>query len=210
MWLPRCRGNWANNCQPGAATLGEDAGTLSCPSLPSLPAVRQRVSSENAGGPAVPTFERSILINAPRETLFALTQDYSRRLAWDPFLREARLMGPEGETGVGSRAWCVTWYGIGMETEDVSFERPDTAAVRMTRGPWLLASFAGSWRFRSSPGGATRVMFRYHLAARPAWLGPLLNPILVTFFAYDTQRRLEALKAALEKSLPDGSPAGAA
>gem|GEM_PF-4803137 len=38
------------------------------------------------------TFEDSILIR-DTPTLFALTQDYGRRLACDPFLRSARLRG---------------------------------------------------------------------------------------------------------------------
>ena len=37
----------------------------------------------------MPTCEHSVLIDAERGELFALTQDYGRRLAWDPFLREA-------------------------------------------------------------------------------------------------------------------------
>jgi hypothetical protein len=42
------------------------------------------------------TFEHSILIRAGATPLFALTQDYARRLEWDPFLREAYLL--EGAT----------------------------------------------------------------------------------------------------------------
>src|SRR5579864_1475277 len=108
-------------------------------------------------------YGHSILIRADRELVFALTQDYSRRLSWDPFLKEARLLGGALCSALGVRAWCVAWYGLGMETEYVAFAPPRLAAVRMTRGPWVLRSFAGSWRFETTELDTTRVIFRYHL-----------------------------------------------
>ena len=146
----------------------------------------------------MPAFDHSIEIRADRAALFALTQDYARRLAWDPFLKEARLVGGASEAAVGARAWCVARNGLGMETEYVSFAPPEVAAVRMTRGPRILESFAGSWRFREVAPGVTRVAFRYNLAARPRWLRPLLSPILMAIFSGETVRRLRALKRAAE------------
>ena len=65
-----------------------------------------------------------------------------------------------------------------METEYVSFNPPRATAVKMTRGPWFLSSFAGSWRFEEIEPGRTRVGFHYSLEARPRALSWLLNPIL--------------------------------
>ncbi len=125
------------------------------------------------------TFAQSILIAAPPGALFALTQDYARRLAWDPFLRSAELLDGSPSAGVGVRALCVAHNGLGMETEYVSFNPPHTCAVKMTRGPRLLDRFAGSWRFDEVSPGQTRVTFSYHL--RPAALAVV---------APDTARRL--------------------
>jgi len=150
----------------------------------------------------VPTFEHSVLIHADRGELFALTQDYARRLAWDPFLRAARLLGGAGVAAPGVRAWCVAWYGLGMETEYVTVLPPRVAAVRMTRGPWLLESFAGSWRFEPAGPGRTRATFRYRLTARPRRLRWLLHPLLAAFFGHDTRRRLRALKRAAARGGP--------
>jgi len=145
------------------------------------------------------TFEQSIVIAASPGELFALTQDYTRRLEWDPFLRSAELVGGASAAGVGVRAYCVAKSGLGMETEYVSFNPPRTTAVKMTRGPWFLDSFAGSWRFEEVAPGETRVDFHYHLRARPVWLSWLLTPILGRAFARDTRQRLRALKAAVEE-----------
>jgi hypothetical protein len=145
------------------------------------------------------TFEQSIVIGTSPGELFALTQDYGRRLQWDPFLKSAELLGGVGEPDVGVRAYCVAHSGLGMETEYVSFNPPRACAVKMTRGPRLIDNFAGSWRFEEILPGRTRVVFRYHLQARPRWLSWLLTPIMGWVFARDTRKRLDALQVAVEQ-----------
>jgi hypothetical protein len=103
------------------------------------------------------------------------------------------------EAGVGVRAFCVDRKGTAMETEYVSFNPPRAVAIKMTRGPWYLKSFAGSWRFEEAEGGQTRVSFQYSLQARPQWLSWVINPILARFFSRDTRRRLQSLKFAVEQ-----------
>lgn len=151
------------------------------------------------------TFEDEISVRATPETLFALTQDYGRRLQWDPFLRSAQLVGGATEAGMGVRAYCVADTGLGMETEYVSFNPPSVAAVKMTRGPWFIGGFAGSWRFMPRADGRTRVVFRYSVRARPAWIQPLLNPVLVRVFAREVRRRLEGLRDFVERTPADQS-----
>lgn len=151
----------------------------------------------------MPTFERSIEIRMARQALFDLTQDYDRRLEWDPFLREARLLGGATTPALGVRAWCVEKgrFGIGrfgMETEYVRFSRPQVVAVKMTAGPVPLERFAASWRFEALAPNLTRLIWRYHLALRPRWLRPLLTPIVLCFFARSMDKRLMALKAGAE------------
>src|SRR3954470_750898 len=135
-------------------------------------------------------FRQSIEVAAEPGVLFDLTQDYSRRLDWDPFLKEARLVGGAEHAGLGVRAWCVARNGLGMETRYVSFNPPGACAVEMTRGPWLFRSFSGSWRFDRLGPNRTRVTFTYHLIGRPGFLTRLLGLV----FAHDTRRRLAALK----------------
>jgi hypothetical protein len=140
-------------------------------------------------------FEESVEIEASPAALFRLSQDYGRRLEWDPFLRSAALLGNAREAGLGVRAVCVARSGWAMETEYVSFHPPRAVAVTMTRGPWFLERFAGSWRFEEIGPGRTRVGFRYSLRARPRQVSWLLARV----FVWDTRRRLQALKAAVEK-----------
>jgi ribosome-associated toxin RatA of RatAB toxin-antitoxin module len=152
------------------------------------------------------TFEDSILVRDTPDALFALTQDYGRRLEWDPFLRSAELVGGAMEAGLGVRAWCVAHNRLGMETEYVSFTPPKVAAVKMTRGPWFIGGFAGSWRFRPEEDGRTRVIFRYSVSGRPAWLRPLLNPVLVRIFSREVRRRLQGLRDFVERDAASAGP----
>ena len=154
----------------------------------------------------MPTVETSLVIRAGRAALFDLTQDYGRRLRWDPFLKEARLLGGAGRAAAGVRAWCVAWHGLGMETEYVTFSPPAVVAVRMTRGPALLKAFAASWRFDEAGAGATRVTFKYHFKARPRWFSRLIEPVLDVLFRRDARMRLNGLKRAAEATIYTARP----
>jgi ribosome-associated toxin RatA of RatAB toxin-antitoxin module len=145
------------------------------------------------------TVNESIVIQASASRLFALSQDYERRLEWDPFLSSASLVADASKADIGVRALCVSRNGWAMETEYVSFNPPRATAVKMTKGPWFLGEFAGSWRFEELTPGHTRVGFRYRVLARPKWLSWLFTPIVSWVFARDTRHRLSALKLAVEQ-----------
>jgi hypothetical protein len=142
-------------------------------------------------------FEHSALVDGSPPAVFALTQDYARRLGWDPFLREARLLDGAVAPAVGVRAWCGARWRLGMETEYVTFAPPRIAAVKMTRGPWFLKAFGGTWEFAPVEGGRTRVTFRYQLRARPRWLAWALEPLARRWFSRETRLRVVALEGAL-------------
>lgn len=145
----------------------------------------------------MPTFEKAIVVAAPRAALFELMQDYARRLEWDPFLREARLVDATA-AGLGVRAWCVDHAGRGMETEYVAFDPPRRVAVKMTRGPWVFRKFAGAWIYEALAPDRTRVVFKYHVESRvPLWR--LGDALLSRFFAREMQSRLDALRDAVER-----------
>ncbi|HVZ41455.1 MAG TPA: SRPBCC family protein [Candidatus Kapabacteria bacterium] len=149
----------------------------------------------------MPSTAESIHIDASCEQVFDLLHDYSRRLAWDPFLRRADVLGQEagradGCVKVGTRTWCAARWrngGLGMETVYVTFRRPDVAAVRMTRGPWFIRLFGASIR-HVQEGSGCRVTYRFTFEAAPQWLAPLMRPVFRRFFERETRGRLEALK----------------
>jgi ribosome-associated toxin RatA of RatAB toxin-antitoxin module len=111
-------------------------------------------------------FSETIEINASVETVFDLTQDYGKRLTWDTFLKKAELIEGATEAAKGVKAFCVAKNGIGMETVYVSFNRPDVTAIKMTKGPFMFRSFAGSWQFKKIEEHKTEVIFRYSFSLR--------------------------------------------
>ncbi len=149
------------------------------------------------------SFEAAIDIRARPEVVFDLIHDYARRLEWDPFLREARLLGGADSAAVGVTARCTARSGFGglaMETVYVSFQRPQVAAVKMTKGPALLETFAASLRQDEVGPGATRVTYRFNFSTRPSWLRPVLDPIAASLFLREVRQRLAALKRHVEGS----------
>jgi ribosome-associated toxin RatA of RatAB toxin-antitoxin module len=153
-------------------------------------------------------FEHVATVQGSPPDVFALTQDYSRRLSWDPFLQRAELVGGAISPGVGVRSWCVARLGVGMETEYVSFVPPRIAAVKMTRGPWFLESFGGAWEFTPAGVDATTVSFRYQFRTQPRWISWLMEPLARRWFSWETRKRVVALQAALQRDRPQGPGLG--
>ena len=87
-----------------------------------------------------------------------------------------------------------------METEYVTFTPPRIAAVKMTRGPWLLESFGGAWEFAPAGSGATNVSFRYQFRTRPRALAWLIEPLARRWFSWETRRRVLALQATVSRT----------
>jgi hypothetical protein len=99
------------------------------------------------------TFDESVEINADVAALFRLSQDYRRRLEWDPFLSSARLVGDAREAGVGIRAHCVAKNGLSMETEYVTFNPPSATAIQRTPGPMVPQKLRRLLAIRRSGAG---------------------------------------------------------
>ncbi|HYL27287.1 MAG TPA: SRPBCC family protein [Candidatus Nitrosotalea sp.] len=136
-------------------------------------------------------FAKSLEIDCSRERLFDLTQDYRRRLEWDPFLSKACLLEGEQTPHIGAKALCVDHHGFAMEVIYVAYKPPEVAAVKMTRGPFFLASFAGTWRFTEMAGGRTSLLFEYFY--RLKWPFAILRRFVDATFTREITERLAAL-----------------
>ena len=140
--------------------------------------------------------EESIIIGRQASSVFDYTQDYSRRLDWDTFLTRAELMDGAVLAGKGIKAYCVARNGLGMVTEYVSFHRPEVTAIKMTRGPFLFRSFAGSWRFKQTDENRTEVIFTYSFTLRFPF--SLIGSLVKKNLAANVRQRLSDLKNKLE------------
>jgi hypothetical protein len=149
------------------------------------------------------SFQAAIDIRSRPEDVFDLIHDYARRLEWDPFLQDARLLDGATSAGLGVKSLCTArngFAGLAMETVYVSFDRPKVAAVKMTKGPAVLETFAASIRQEETQPGVTRVTYAFNFATRPRWLRPIADPIAAALFAREVRGRLEALRRYLENT----------
>lgn len=144
------------------------------------------------------TIKQSIDINASQQVVFDLTQDYDRRLAWDPYLVEAELLNGATKVDVGVESRCKNKFGQVMVSRYISFNRPVVAAVTMTEGPWVLKRFSGAWNVKSLPNRQSRLVFTYNFRLKGGWFGLLFNPVVSYCFSRDMKKRLAAIKVFIE------------
>jgi ribosome-associated toxin RatA of RatAB toxin-antitoxin module len=142
-------------------------------------------------------FTESKIINGGAETLFDFTQDYSTRLKWDTFLKQASLLNGAVSPAKDVKAWCVAKNGIGMETVYVSFIRPKVAAVKMTNKSLIFKSFLASWNFNELQSGQTETVFLYSFSLRFPF--NLATGFITNKLIKEVKQRLSDLKTHFEK-----------
>jgi ribosome-associated toxin RatA of RatAB toxin-antitoxin module len=143
-------------------------------------------------------FSEKILISKDPGSIFDFTQDYAKRLSWDTFLKKADLIDGAEEAGVGVKAWCVAHNGLGMKTEYVTFNRPKTTAIRMTKGPFMFRSFLDSWVFKEITHNQTEVTFLYSFKLRFPF--NLFEMHIRKNLRHNVRRRLSDLKNSIKRN----------
>lgn len=149
------------------------------------------------------TIKEEIEVLSPQEELFDLTQDYQRRLEWDPYLREAYLLNGAVDAEVGVQSVCTNHRGSVMVSKYVSFKRPKVAAVTMVSGPYILKSFSGAWNIKTISDSSSLLVFTYNFELKGGIIGRLLQPLASFLFRLDMRKRLHAIKLYIEQ--PPGS-----
>lgn len=145
----------------------------------------------------MPHGELSAVIPAPSGAVFDLIHDYARRLEWDPLLSAAYLDDGHSVAAKGATSVCVgrrSLGGIALKTVYVSFERPRLAAVKMVNAPPFFLSWAASIHHEDLAPQQSRITYRFHFTTKPRLLRFLLDPILQQVFAWETGKRLSALR----------------
>lgn len=145
------------------------------------------------------TIRHELEIACPQESLFDLTQDYTRRLEWDPYLVEARLLHGAETAAIGVDSCCKNRSGSSMVARYISFNRPTVAAVTMIEGPKILERFSGAWNVRKLDEHHSMLTFTYNFTLRGGAIGRLFTPIASQVFSRDMKTRLVAIKAFAEK-----------
>ena len=144
------------------------------------------------------TIRSAINIAQPQELVFDLTQNYAKRLEWDPYLSEAYLMKNATAPAVGVDAYCKNRNGSVMVSRYISFNRPSVAAVNMIKGPKILKRFSGAWNVHKIDEQHSELIFTYHFDLRWGIVGSLFTPWVRWHFQREMNKLLVAIKAYLE------------
>jgi hypothetical protein len=142
------------------------------------------------------------ILPVPSEVAFDLVHDYSRRLEWDTLLRAAYLDDGHTAAGKGVTSVCVgrrSLGGLALKTVYVTFQRPTAAAVKMVNAPAFFESWAASIRHEDVSSHQSRITYTFHFTTRPRYLQFVLDPLMARVFAWETKRRLRALRAFLAR-----------
>lgn len=148
----------------------------------------------------MPTIRQSIAITGSTSDLFRLSQDYGLRLKWDPFLTDLKFLNGATKAETGTLVWVKSIRGLAMTVKYITVRAPELVAMRMTDGPKLFRTFAGSWSFREMEDGRTLVTFNYHFNCAGGWLRHIVNWGVKYIFQKDMRQRLAGLKYAAEKT----------
>jgi Polyketide cyclase / dehydrase and lipid transport len=136
-------------------------------------------------------------IPASADAVFSLIHDYARRLEWDTLLSEAYLEPEFTEACRGAISVCrgrSVFSFFALRTQYVSFDPGRLAAVKMLNKPPFFDHFAASIRHSKVDDAHSEIIYKLNFAARPAWLRPVLHPIMRAVFVWETRKRLRALK----------------
>ena len=142
--------------------------------------------------------EISEVIPASSSAVFDVVHDYTRRLKWDTLLQAAYLEDGARAAAKGVTAVCVGRKSLGsiaLKTVYVTFERPRVAAVKMVNAPMLFKSWAASILHEDISAEESRLTYKFHFTVRPGFLRFVLEPLMQRLFAWETRKRLRALKA---------------
>ena len=138
-----------------------------------------------------------ILIEKDAAFLFDYTQDYSKRLEWDTFLKRADVISKHQKAGLGVRTYCVARNGVGVETEYISYRRLKVTAVKMISPSLLFSEFSGSWQFKEIDQLKTNVMFTYSFEFK--WPFRLVSKVIEKILLRNMRNRLYDLKLMVER-----------
>ena len=158
----------------------------------------------------MPRIEATTRVPIGIDEAFAVSQSQlDVRYAWDPFVREQRLLDGAVRPGKGVRTATTSRHRLRMVSEYTSFRAPTHVGMKMVEGPWFLATFGGGWSFReldrseheasdtgSTESRVTAAVWRYTFTIRPRWLAPIADRIGRRILQRDIERRIGHFAAA--------------
>lgn len=145
--------------------------------------------------------EFQVDIKAPVEMVYHVSQDYAVRYKWDSFPENIMMLNGAQKIEKGVHVVVTAKNGLKMEVEFVQVLPPTTATIKMTKGPFFLRSFSGSWIFKFKSSGETTAKFVYSIESKRWALPWFSNYIATWYFSRVIKSRLKGLKIYCEENV---------
>lgn len=145
----------------------------------------------------MPTAHVQEILPITADQAFDLIHDYDRRLEWDTLLQEAYLEPEFPASAKGAISVCRgrrILGSIAIRSVYVIFDHGKIAAVKMLNRPPFFESFGASIRHSNLPDKTSKIIYKFNFTARPAFLRPILHPIMLRVLKWETGKRLASLK----------------
>jgi hypothetical protein len=145
----------------------------------------------------MPRIEATTEVAVGVDAAFAVSQSQQEvRYAWDPFVREQRLLDGAVHPGRGVLTRTTSRHRLTMVSEYTSFRPPTQVGMKMVEGPWFFSAFGAGWSFKELGPGATEATWRYTFTVRPPWLAPVADRVGRVLLQRDIDRRLAGFACA--------------
>jgi uncharacterized protein YndB with AHSA1/START domain len=150
--------------------------------------------------------ECSVRIDAPRERVWALLQDFSRRTEWDLRVVRAAVVTPPPQ-GKGTRfriKYRVAGISYNVENEYLVWKPNERSAIRFPEfhRDLLFRNVAGSWRLTPHDNGSTTWTTTVSMTMRGGPLAPLLERVIIGwYFRRLTEASQRKLKRLIESEI---------
>jgi len=140
----------------------------------------------------MPRIEKVVTIQVPIEDAFALSQSQGEvRYAWDPFVREQRLLDGALHPGKGVRTFTRSRHNLTMVTEYTSYKPPAQVGMKLVKGPPFFSTFGGGWSFIKIDESTTQATWRYTFTVKPKILAGPGERIGIYVLGRDIEQRIE-------------------
>lgn len=140
----------------------------------------------------MPRIESSVTIGVPAEDAFALSMSQlDVRYAWDPFVREQRLLHDATKPARGVQSLTKSRHRLTMVSEFTRFNPPTQVGMKVVDGPPFFATFGGGWSFKPVDDNTCVATWRYTFSIKPKWLAPIADRIGAWLLGKDIENRLK-------------------
>ncbi len=153
--------------------------------------------------------EQTLLITAPIDLVYHISQDNITRDEWDLTPEPLSLVARDDALpGTAGSLQQRSNFGITVTLDFLEPSPPASARMRMSAGPAFLTSYVGAWTFEERSPNHTFVTFHYAIDTAPGLLQWLRENAIALYLNRSAGKRLAALKAYCQKRHMSGKNKG--